>query len=78
MGRRHSRRSPWRVRLMESDRLSKGWSYSDLAVEAGASVASVTRFFNGKFQSPNMAKKIAAALGHERPRYVHGVKQEAA
>lgn len=64
------KRSPWNVELMDSDRLGKGWSFSDVAAEAGVSVASVTRFFNGTHRAPGMAKKIALALGRDVDRYL--------
>ena len=67
---RRSKRSPWNVALMDADRLSKGMSFSDVAAEAGVSVASVTRFFKGKYRAPGMAKKIAVALEQDLDRYV--------
>lgn len=55
---------------MESDRLAKGWNYSDLAGEAELSVATITRFFRGEYQTPKAAKRIAMALGHQLDRYL--------
>lgn len=67
---RTTNRSPWNLRLMQADRLSKGWTFSDVAAEAGVSVQTVSRFFSGTFQSPKAAKKIAIALGYHVSRYV--------
>ncbi len=55
---------------MNADRLGKGWTFSDLAVEAGVSIPSVTRFLGGTHRSPTMAAKLAEALGHPTSRYV--------
>lgn len=61
---------------MNQDRLRHGWSYSDLAREAGCSVQTVSRFFSGAFQTPKSAKKLAIALGFPLARYVKGAKPE--
>jgi transcriptional regulator with XRE-family HTH domain len=62
---------------MNADRLSKGWSFTDLAVEAGVSVPTVTRFLRGEYQTARMGKKISLALGHPPSRYLHDVVDEA-
>jgi transcriptional regulator with XRE-family HTH domain len=59
---------------MNADRLVLGWSFSDLAAQAGVSVATVSRFFSGANQTPGMAKKIAIALGHPTSRYVRDLE----
>lgn len=74
MERQRKRVSPWNTKLMETDRLSKGWTYSALAIEAGVSVQTVSRFLGGQFQSPKAAKKIAIALGYPVARYVRGAE----
>ena len=71
-----AKRSPYRVRLMQADRLALGWSYSDLAGELNVSVSSVTRFFKGQHQTPGMAKRIALALGHPVVRYLYDAEPE--
>ena len=63
-------RSPWDTRLMNTDRLARGWSYSDLAEAAGVSVSAVTRFFGGDSQAPKMAKRLALALDYPVTRYL--------
>lgn len=55
---------------MDADRLSLGWTFSDLAAAAGVSVQTVSRFIEGSFQSPKSAKKIAEALGYSTERYL--------
>lgn len=55
---------------MDTDRLSKGWTFSQLAAEAGVSVQTVSRFMGGEFQSPKAAKKLALALGYPTSRYL--------
>lgn len=62
---------------MDTDRFSRGWSYSDLAVEAGVNVSTVTRFLKSEVQTPNVAKKLAIALGHPLSRYVKNAQAEA-
>lgn len=65
-----ARRSPYKLKLMNTDRLRRGWSYSDLADEVGVHVSTVTRFFKGSLQAPGTAKKIALGLGYPLDRYV--------
>jgi len=55
---------------MNADRLSRGWTYSDLAVESELSVQTVMRFFKGTFRSPKTAKRLAHALGYPLNRYL--------
>jgi len=57
--------------LMFTDMTLKGWQAADLAAKADVSRSSVTRFFDGSFQTTRMAKKLAAALGFSLRRYVH-------
>lgn len=71
-----AKRSPYRVRLMETDRRALGWSYVDLAVELNVHASTITRFFKGQHQSPGMAKRIALALGHPVVRYLHDAEPE--
>lgn len=63
------RRDPWKIDVMDDDRLSRGWTKRDLARAAGCSEAAVTRFFNGESQAPKMARRLAFALGHPLERY---------
>jgi transcriptional regulator with XRE-family HTH domain len=72
MARTH-KRSPWNTKLMDLDRLARGWNYSEFAVEAGVSVQTVSRFLAGEFQSPKAARKLAEALGHTPERYLRRV-----
>lgn len=67
---RRSKRSPWDLKLFEADRLGLGWSFSDLAGEAGLSVQTVSRILGGESKSPKSAKAIAEALGHTLKRYL--------
>lgn len=67
---RRTKRNPWNLRLMDADRCSKGWTHQELAVNAGTSCATVTRFLDGKFKSPKTAKKLAMALGYPLDRYL--------
>ena len=55
---------------MDADRLRRGWTFSNIADEAGISVPTVSRFFAGERRSPKTAKKIALALGYPVGRYV--------
>jgi transcriptional regulator with XRE-family HTH domain len=58
------------VTQMQRDMVGKGWQSSDLARRAGVSKSTVSRFFDGSFQTPPTAKKIAKALGFPLRRYL--------
>ncbi len=73
-----AKRTPWLVKRMETDRLSRGWTYTDLADEAGLSKQTVTAFLGGVNQSPKTARKLALALGYPVVRYVRAAREKAA
>lgn len=49
--------------------LRKGWNFVRLAAAAGLSVATVTRWFNEKHQTPSATQSLAEALGQPVERY---------
>lgn len=58
------------VDLMLHDAAAKGWQLTDLAAEAGVHKSTVSRFFDGQFQTARTAKKLARALGYSVRRYL--------
>lgn len=69
------RKTPYNVKLMDADRLARGWNYTDVARESGQNVKTVIRFFRREFNTPKAAKKIAFALGHPLDRYLPAVDE---
>lgn len=59
---------------MQRDLAVKGWRPADLARRAGVAKSTVTRFLEGRFQSPPTAKKLAGALGYSIRRYLRFVE----
>lgn len=55
---------------MRVDMAAKGWQPKDLALQAGVSGATVSRFFDGIHQTNRTAKKLATALGFSVRRYL--------
>ena len=55
---------------MRQDMAAKGWQPVDLAGKAKVAASSVTRFFNGSFQTHRMGKRLARALGHGPDHYL--------
>lgn len=60
---------------MAQDATSLGWLPIDLARAASVSHTAAGKFLKGIHQTPRMAKKLAAALGHEPDHYL--VEQKA-
>lgn len=61
---------------MNTDRLTRGWTLSELAREIGQTPSNVARFFRGESCSPKTARQIAFALGHPLERYVRDAGRE--
>jgi len=57
------------VTRMQRDMAAKGWQPTDLASHARVAKSTVTRFFDGSFQTARTAKKFADALGYSVRRY---------
>lgn len=55
---------------MQRDMAAKGLMAAHLALRASVSRSTVTRFFDGSFQTPKTAKKLAQALGYPLRRYL--------
>lgn len=62
---------------MIEDLAERGWDQTDLARESGTSVATVSRFFNGEYQTAPTAKRLAQALGYTSARRYIVRSQEA-
>lgn len=71
-------RASYDVARVVDDMAAKGWIAKDLALHAGVSEMTVSRFLRGIRQSPRVAKKLAAALGYSVRRYLVRQSQEAA
>jgi plasmid maintenance system antidote protein VapI len=65
------------VALMQRDMASRGWQPVDLAARAAVSKSTVSRFFDGSFQTPRTAAKLAKALGYSVRRYVVALQASA-
>jgi transcriptional regulator with XRE-family HTH domain len=69
--------SPYHVGLFHHDMIVKGWGQTELAYAAGLSVATVSRFFLGKVQTPKAAAKMAKALKQPLKRYIREYQERA-
>ena len=56
--------------LMNYDRAALGWSQQTLADKAGVSQGAVSQFLLNRRQAPQMASKLAKALGQDLKRYL--------
>jgi plasmid maintenance system antidote protein VapI len=65
------------VARMQHDMASKGWQPIDLAAKARVNKATVSRFFDGSFQTPRTAAKLARALGYSVRRYLRPLEASA-
>ncbi|HEV8474608.1 MAG TPA: helix-turn-helix transcriptional regulator [Methylomirabilota bacterium] len=65
------------VAQMQHDMAAKGWQSTDLARKARVDRATVSRFFDGSFQTPRTAKKLATALGYSVRRYLRPLEATA-
>jgi transcriptional regulator with XRE-family HTH domain len=70
MGRRARFSITYDIGKLAEDMASKGWDQTDLARESGVSVATVSRFFGGEYQTAPTAKRLALALGFAVRRYI--------
>jgi transcriptional regulator with XRE-family HTH domain len=70
MGRRARVLVTYDIRRLAEDMAAKGWDQTDLARESGVSVATVSRFFSGEYQTAPTAKRLGLALGYSVRRYI--------
>jgi len=66
------------VAQMQRDMAAKGWLSVHLADYAGVSKPTVSRFFDGRFQTAPIALKLAKALGYSLKRYQFPIEQRPA
>ena len=62
------------VEQMQIDMGRKGWLPVDLANAASVSKSTVTRFYDGSYQTSRTAKKLAEALGFSLRRYQRALR----
>jgi transcriptional regulator with XRE-family HTH domain len=67
----------YNVTQMQHDMAAKGWMPIDLARKARVDKATVSRFFDGSFQTARTAKKLATALGYSVRRYLRPLELSA-
>lgn len=68
---RHARHTvTYDITKLAEDMANHGWDQTDLAREAGVSVATVSRFFSGEYRTNPTAKRLAIALGYAVRRYI--------
>lgn len=66
------------AQLIAEDMAVKGWTKLDLANAAGVADMTVIRFLRGERQTPQVAKKLAKALGRSIRRYLISTAQASA
>ncbi len=60
----------YKLDLMRVHQAERGWNDLALAQEANLHASTVSRFFNGSFQTARTAKAIAIALGYPVRTYI--------
>ncbi len=69
-----ARRTRFNPRRIRSDMDLRGWNSTRLALAAGVSMPTISRFLNGQVQTAKTAGKIAEALGYPIKRYYSQVE----